>query len=111
MLFSINRESSIVRDLSRIYWKYRLKKVIEYLMSFFPKAIILFGSLSKLENKKDSDIDIAVLGFSKKKLDLKKLEKELKREIQIFQFDSLNKINKELKLNVVNGYVLRGYIA
>jgi len=111
LLFSANRQSKIMKDFSRIYWSSKFIKLIEYLNSFSPKAIVLFGSLSKLETKKKSDVDILVLGFSNKKINLEKFEKELKREIQIFQYDSLDKINKELKLNVINGYLLGGYIS
>ena len=70
--------------------------------------IILFGSLSKLESKKNSDIDLAVIGDMNKKIDLGKYEKKLGREIQLFCFKSIDNINKELKLNIMNGYVMWG---
>ncbi len=111
LLFRINKDSSISRDLSRIYWESKLREVVDYLGKFSPSAIILFGSLAKLENKKESDIDIVVLGISNKNLNLKKFERKLKRELQIFQYSSLDKINEELKLNVINGYILGGYIS
>ena len=111
LLFAVNQQSKTMRDLSRIYWRNKLDKLIKYLESFFPKAIILFGSLSKLETRKNSDVDIILLGFFKKKINLKKFEKELKREIQVFQYDCLDNVNKGLRLNAINGYILRGYVS
>ena len=45
-----------------------------------------------------------------KKIDLEGYEKELKRTIQAFYFKSFSEINKDLKLNILNGYVLIGEI-
>ncbi|MBU0894942.1 MAG: nucleotidyltransferase domain-containing protein [Nanoarchaeota archaeon] len=112
LLFRANRESFVLKDLSRIYWKEKLKRIIEYLNDnlHYP-YIILFGSLSKLETKKDSDIDLAVFGKISKKVNFEKFEKEIKRNIQSFKFDSIDKIkSKELKMNILNGYVLGGEI-
>ncbi|MBI5392689.1 nucleotidyltransferase domain-containing protein [Candidatus Woesearchaeota archaeon] len=72
-------------------------------------VIILFGSLSKAEARSDSDIDIAVFTPTDKKLDLKKYEKILKREIQVMQFHRMENVtNKELLHNILNGYTLSG---
>ena len=109
LLFRANRNSKILLDLSRAYWREKLKKLIEHLDSIFHNpTIILFGSLAKLEAKKDSDIDLAILTKSDKKTDLSKYEKQYKREVQLFKFDSLGKINKELKKNIINGYIVQG---
>ena len=109
ILFRVNRENLIMRDFSRIYWRQKLKKVIEKINDeYFNPKIILFGSLIKLENKKDSDIDIAIFTELNKKIDLIKYEKELGREIQLFFFKSLSEIPKELKKNISKGYVLQG---
>jgi len=88
-----------------------LSEVINYLDSeLFASSIILFGSLSKLESKKDSDIDLAVISKSKKKLNIERFNKKYKREIQLFVFSSLNKINEELRKNILNGVFLTGEI-
>lgn len=109
LLFRANRENDILRDLSRVYWKQRLRKVIDFLnLEFHEPTIVLFGSLSKLETKKDSDIDLAVFTKFNKKINLSKYEKVLGREIQLFVFESLSKVNKELKINILNGYMLKG---
>ncbi len=110
LLFRVNRESKILRDLSGIYWRERLEKVIEKVRELSPEAIVLFGSLSKLETKKDSDVDIAILGVRKKNIYLKNVEKDIGREIEIIFYDSLDKINMKLRKNIINGYVLEGYL-
>lgn len=110
-LFRANRENEILREFSRIYWKIKLSELISYLeLELNFPTIILFGSLSKLEAKKESDIDIAVITTTKKKLNFNRFEKKFKRNIQIFYFDSLDKIKTELKKNILNGYFLKGEI-
>ena len=112
LLFRINRESEIAKDISRIYWKVKLKEFINYLeRNLHSDAIVLFGSLSKLEATEKSDIDIAVFSKIKKDLDLKKFEKNLGREIQMFIFDSFEKVNKQLKPSILNGYLIRGNVS
>ena len=111
MLFKANRESPVLRDLSRIYWRIKLEKLVNYLvLEMHPKTIILFGSLAKLESKADSDIDICIISKIKKKLNLLKFENINNRKIQLFDYLSIEKINKELKNNILNGYVLYGEI-
>lgn len=109
LLFRANRESKMLEGLSKLYWKQKLKKIIEDLNhTFYSPTIILFGSLNKLESKENSDIDIAILTDFKKKINLEKYEKIFKRKIQIFVFESLKKIPKDLKKNIINGYLFSG---
>ncbi|MBI4163447.1 MAG: nucleotidyltransferase domain-containing protein, partial [Candidatus Aenigmarchaeota archaeon] len=65
VLFSANTESSVFRDF-KVY--YNIKKIRSSgLIGFiekelnYPEAIILFGSYSKGENTKKSDIDLFIL--------------------------------------------------
>jgi len=91
ILFRANRENSTLKDLSKIYWKQKLKKVFEYLNSqLYNPTIVLFGSLTKLETKKDSDIELAIFTKLKKNIDLKSYEKNLKRRIPLSKFESLS---------------------
>ena len=76
---------------------------------FTPDAIVLFGSYSKGEDTKDSDIDI-FLKSKEKNLDLKKYEMKLKRKIQLFFAEDLNKLPNELQNNILNGIILSGFI-
>lgn len=111
LLFRADRQSDILKDLSRIYWKQKLKKLIDYInQEFHDPSVILFGSLAKLEAKKDSDIDLALLTEINKKINFKKYEKLLQRNIQLFIFKSLDDISEELKINITNGYLIQGEI-
>ncbi len=109
LLFFANKDNKELIDLSRIYWKNKLDKITKEIdKKMISPTIILFGSLSKAETKQDSDIDLALFG-EKKKINFKKFEKELKREIQIFWFKSINEVkDKTLLNNIVNGYTLKG---
>ena len=110
LFFFADKENKTFTDISRIYWRIKLKDIIEKIEENTTNPIIiLFGSLSKAEATKNSDIDIAIIS-SKKEINLKDYEKRLKREIQIFWFDSFDKIDKELRNNILNGYILSGKI-
>lgn len=104
-----NKSNKDFIDLSKIYWRDKFSELIDYLnKTLLDPSIILFGSLSKAETKMDSDIDLCILAH-KKDLDLKKYKKALKRNIQVFFFNSLNDIkNKELLNNIINGHVIEG---
>jgi predicted nucleotidyltransferase len=111
LLFRANRESDILKDISRIYWRYRLNNLTNHISEELHNPVtILFGSLAKLEAKQDSDIDLCILTRHKKKLNLDKFEKQLKRNIQLFYFEGLDKIPKDLRLNIINGYIIQGEI-
>jgi len=109
IFYYANKENKDFIDLSRIYWRKKLNNFINYLYKNLTEpVIILFGSLSKGEVRNDSDIDIIILS-SKKEINLKKFEKNFKRNIQVFWFNSISDINDQgLKNNIINGYVLRG---
>ncbi|MDD5132900.1 MAG: nucleotidyltransferase domain-containing protein [Candidatus Nanoarchaeia archaeon] len=76
--------------------------------SLSPEAIILYGSFAKGESTEDSDIDIFIIG-KEKEIDLKTFEKKIGRHIHLmFEQDTKN-ISKELKNNLINGVILKGY--
>lgn len=107
-----NRENALFVQLLRIYWLQIFGKI--RLTEYFEKElanpiVILFGSFAKAEINPNSDIDIAIFTNSKKKLDLEKFQKILKREIQTFIFKSINSVgNKELLPNILNGVIISG---
>lgn len=90
--------------------------VIDYLEKEYnyPEAIILFGSFSKGENIKISDIDILIITSVKKEINLEKFEEKLNHKIQIHNYsikdlENMKLKNRELLNNFINGIVLRGY--
>lgn len=111
LLFRTNRESGVLRNLSRIYWEKKLTSLVEYLKKrLHSDSIVLFGSLAHLEVGDRSDIDIAVFTKFKISVDLNNFSKLLKKDIHIFTFDSLEKVNKELKVGICNGHILDGVL-
>ncbi|MBS3151912.1 nucleotidyltransferase domain-containing protein [Candidatus Woesearchaeota archaeon] len=109
MLFYANKENKLFIELSKIYWRLRLKEFIEHIeKKLITQTIILFGSTSKGEIKEDSDIDIAIIGI-KKDIDIKNFEARIKRKIQILWFKSMEEVkNNELKNSIINGVTLSG---
>lgn len=71
-----------------------------------PQAIILYGSFSRGEAIEESDIDLFIVG-KEKRIDLSKFE--FGGRIQLKFANSPEKIPKELRRNLVNGIVLKGY--
>ena len=76
---------------------------------FFPKSIVLFGSYSQGEDIEESDIDL-FLESSPKEFDTQKYEKRVGRKINLLFSENFNKLNKNLKQNILNGIVLQGAI-
>ncbi|MEK6933254.1 MAG: nucleotidyltransferase domain-containing protein [Nanoarchaeota archaeon] len=74
-----------------------------------PNAIILFGSASRGEDSEKSDIDLFVQS-KEKKTDLGKYEKIFKRKINLYFESNFNKLPNELKNNILNGQIVRGYL-
>src|SRR3989344_4899665 len=76
------------------------------------KTIILFGSLSRWDWYKDSDIDLFILGNSEG-LREEEFSKKLHRNIQIFSYKNkreLEKLNQGLLKNIIEGYKIKGYL-
>ena len=91
--------------------KIKTSGLLEYLINnTHPEAIILYGSYSKGEDKEHSDIDLFILTKNSKPLDLKKFEKELRREIHTLIEDDLKKLNPNLMENLKNGFIIYGYL-
>ena len=74
-----------------------------------PDVIILFGSASKGEDVEGSDVDLFLI-CKDKKLNLKKYEEKIRRSINIFFSNDFNKLSEELRHNIINGVVLKGYL-
>ena len=110
----LNRDNQKTFDFKKIE---NLKLIyesnlIQYLEETFPgTTIILFGSYARGEDVEKSDIDIAIIGSKEKEFkDYKVLENFLERNLSLNFYPLINKIDKELKNNILNGIVLVGGI-
>lgn len=107
-----NRDNERFKFLKKLDMVYSLEEfsLLDYLNEkCMPDVIVLFGSASKGEDVKDSDIDL-FLQCKEKKLELKKYENKIKRKINIFFSEDFNKLSNELKNNIINGIILKGYL-
>lgn len=102
-LFRLYKKLDIIQ---RIYSSGLINYIYD---SCMPNAIILFGSAAKGEDIEESDIDLFVQA-KEKKLVLSKYEKTLNRSIVLFFEENFSRLSNELKNNILNGTVLRGYI-
>ena len=86
--------------------------LIDYLkIELSNPAVVLFGSYAKGEDTENSDIDLYLETPSKKKVNLEKFKKLLRREIQIFQHKNIKEItNFHLANNIINGITLNHFI-
>ncbi len=110
----LNRDDKDLFELKRVY---NLKSIyssgiMKRLSQEFPgSTIILFGSYSLGEDTEESDIDITIIGYKEKRIDLVKFENKLQRKIQMHFFNDLKEIDKNLRESIVNGITLKGSIA
>lgn len=110
--FRANREDETFKIYKKMDLLLRLKQtgLLDSIQdSCMPNVIILFGSAAKGEDIEESDLDIFVQS-PQKKLALEKYEKLLNRKTALFFEENFSKLSKELKNNILNGIILRGYI-
>ena len=111
VFYKANRENEKFSLQQKITTLYELENygIIDYLWEkTCPETIILFGSHAKGEAINDSDIDLFIIG-KQIKIDVSSYEKKLGKELHIFFEKDIKNIPKELKNNLINGIVLRGY--
>lgn len=111
-LYIASRDSQIFKTTQKLQTIHDLEKTrtLEYIEeTLSPKAIVLYGSHNKGDAIKSSDIDLLLIG-QEKPLNLKEKEIQLNKSLHIIFAKSLDKIPKELKQNIINGTVLRGYL-
>ncbi len=109
--YAANRENESFLFLKRAYnfmSLYELNNLI--IQEIHPKAIVLFGSYSRGEDIETSDIDILILSNVKKELNFPKIEKKLKREINMIIVDNLKKLNPLVIKKIYNGITIHGEI-
>ena len=110
--FKANRDNEsfkLYKKLNLIQQIYKSHLISYIYDSCLTSTIILFGSASKGEDIEESDIDLFIQS-KEKKLELDKYEKILNREISLFFEENFSRLNKELKNNILNGIIIKGYI-
>ncbi|MFH1211900.1 MAG: nucleotidyltransferase domain-containing protein [Candidatus Woesearchaeota archaeon] len=94
---------------------YNLSKILDSGIADFleknlmPKAIVLFGSYLRGEDTEESDIDL-FLECRQDEIDLKRFEKLLGRKLQLHFNENFKTYSKELKNNIINGFLLSGFL-
>lgn len=107
-----NRASENFRSLKKMDMIFNIQDsgLLAYLQDkCMPDVITLFGSASRGEDLKDSDMDLFLL-CKEAKLNLEPYEQQLKRKISIFYCNNFGTLSKELKNNIINGDILSGYL-
>lgn len=110
--YKANRDNSLFKIYKKndLLLKFESTGFLNYIYdSFLPNSIILFGSASKGEDIETSDIDLFIQS-PKKNIDLKKYENIFERKIEIFFQEDFSKLNSELKNNLINGIIIKGYL-
>lgn len=100
--FVLYKKLSIINELNT-------SGLVNYLWgTLAPEALILYGSFAKGESTEESDVDIFVIG-KETKIDLEKYSKILNKEIHLMFKKDPKDIPNELKNNLINGIILKGY--
>lgn len=111
--FIAHRENANFFFYKRVYNLVCLKTsgLLEYVIdSMYPQVIIVYGSYAKGEDIEESDIDLFIGTKVKKKLDLERFEKGLKRRVHILSETNIQKVHTLLKGEIINGIVVYGYL-
>ena len=110
--YRANRDSEFFRTYKKLDLLLRIYSsgLLDYIYdSCQPDVIVLFGSGSRGEDIENSDIDLFVQS-PEKRLNLGKYEKILNRGIALFFEEAFSRLSNELKNNILNGIVLKGYL-
>lgn len=110
--YRANREDKKFILYKKISILYELNEVglLDFLWEeLAPEAIILYGSYAKGESVEGSDLDIFILG-KEEKIKVEEFEKKLNKKVHLIFEEDFKKISKELKNNLINGIILRGYL-
>lgn len=99
----------LYKKISIIYELHETGLIKELWNKTAPDAIILYGSYAKGEAIENSDIDLFIIG-KEKKVNLEKFEKLLGKKMHIIFEKDFNNVSSELKNNLINGIILKGYL-
>lgn len=104
-----NENFIFYKKISILYELHSCGLIEELWNKLAPQAIILYGSSAKGEAIENSDIDIFVIG-KEKKVDIERFEDKLGKKVHLMFETELGKVPKELRNNLINGVVLKGYL-
>lgn len=104
-----NEKFKLYKIISIIYELNESGYVDDLWDKFSPEAIILYGSYAKGESIESSDIDLFVIAKNKQKF-VEDFNEKLGKMVHIIFDNDIKKIPKELKNNLANGIVLKGYL-
>ncbi|MEK6903689.1 MAG: nucleotidyltransferase domain-containing protein [Nanoarchaeota archaeon] len=110
--YKANRDNRLFKEYKRTYNLSSLieSSVIDFIeKKVMPRSIVLFGSYARGEDTEESDIDLFV-ECEKEALPLANFEKKLKRRIELHFNEKFISYPKELKNNIINGIVVRGFL-
>lgn len=109
-LYQANLDNKEYRHYKKIRNLEKINDLAQFLNDeLMPKNIILFGSYARGEDIENSDIDL-FLECKERKINLKRFEKLLNKKIQLHFKANFNEYSNELKNNIINGIVLKGYL-
>ncbi|MBI5347468.1 MAG: nucleotidyltransferase domain-containing protein [Candidatus Aenigmarchaeota archaeon] len=111
-VYYANRDNENFKLLKRLDMIIKIKEsgLLDYLSeTCMPDVIVLFGSSAHGEDLKDSDVDLFLMA-KEEKIILDKFEKRLSRRVHVFFGEDFNKLSKELRNNIINGVILKGYL-
>lgn len=113
VLFKSNRDGEQFKRYKMVYnllKAYEICEVIEKKIE--PDAIILFGSALRGEDAEESDFDICIVGSKEVDINFGTIEKDMNRKISLLFAKDVTELkkNRELLNNLINGFVLRGYL-
>ena len=107
-----SRDSLAFREQKRLWGLQKLSVLFEHINSLHEvKTAIVFGSFSRGDWSKSSDIDLFIYGNGKN-FEKNTLENRLHREIQLFIFNSPREVKRGLDAallsNIIKGFNIKG---
>lgn len=104
-----NRDNEDFIFYKRVYNLNSLNELKKYLSKeSSPKLLVVFGSYALGEDIEGSDIDLLIITKGKKHFNFEKFEKSLNREVNPIIVENFDLIDKNLKSQIYNGFVLFG---
>jgi len=111
-LYVSNSEKKVYTYRKKIYILQKIfeSNIVEYIIDqTHPSTIVLYGSMASGNYDKNSDIDIFIES-EETELDFSRFERKLKHKIHPWFELYLDDVGQNLKLSIINGVKLHGYI-